>query len=300
LPVSRIAYVDGRYVPTRSAAVHIEDRGYQFADGVYEVCAVVNGVILDEKPHLDRLDRSLRELEITAPMGHAALGIVMRRVIARNRIRNGIIYLQITRGVARRDHPFPAFARPVLVMTSKSVDFSRIIERALNGVTVITVPDLRWARRDIKSTSLLPNVLAKQAAVEKGAGEAWQVDETGHVTEGSATNAWIVPREGLLVTRPLDNDILAGVTRKGMMEVARELGYRIEERSFTVAEAKKAREAFFTSTTNFAMPVISIDGDPVGTGKAGPIVRAILSAYWRKVIRETGLSTADVPALKKL
>ena len=298
--MSRIAYVDGRYVPARSAAVHIEDRGYQFADGVYEVCAVVNGVILDEEPHLDRLDRSLRELDISAPMGRPALGIVMRQMITRNRIRNGIIYLQVTRGVARRDHPFPAFTHPVMVMTAKSVDFSRIIERALKGVPVITVPDQRWTRCDIKSISLLPNVLAKQAAVEKGAGEAWQVDEAGHVTEGSSTNAWIMPREGLLVTRPLNNDILAGVTRKGMKEVARALGYRVEERSFTVTEAKNAREAFFTSTTNFAMPVVSIDGDPVGTGKPGPMVRDLLSAYWRNVIRETGVTTAQIPGLKKL
>lgn len=298
--MTRVAYVDGRYVPHRRAAVHIEDRGYQFADGVYEVCAVLNGVVTDETPHFDRLDRSLAELEIPAPMPRAALRVVMMETLRRNHIRNGIIYVQVTRGVARRDHPFPAFAHPVVVMTAKPVNFSNVINKALKGTAVITVPDQRWARCDIKSVSLLPNVLAKQAAVAAGAAEAWQVDDEGQVTEGSATNAWIIPREGLLVTRPVSNAILAGVTRLGLIQVARTLGYRVEERSFSVAEAKKAREAFFSSTTNFAMPVISIDGESVGTGKPGPNVRKLLAAYWRRMIDETGVSAADIPALEKL
>lgn len=298
--MTRVAYVDGRYVPHRRAAVHIEDRGYQFADGVYEVCAVLNGVVIDETPHFDRLDRSLGELSIQAPMSRAALRVVMRETLRRNHIRNGIIYIQVTRGVARRDHPFPAFAHPVVVMTAKPVNFSKVINKALEGATVITVPDQRWTRRDIKSVSLLPNVLAKQAAVEADAAEAWQVDGDGEVTEGSATNAWIIPREGLLVTRPVSNVILAGVTRKGLIEAARALGYRVEERSFSVAEAKKAREAFFSSTTNFAMPVVSIDGEAIGTGAPGPHVRKLLTAYWRRMIDETGVSAADIPALAKL
>lgn len=298
--MSRIAYVDGRYVPTRKAAVHIEDRGYQFADGVYEVCAVINGVIIDEDSHLDRLERSLGELQIAEPMGRGALKVVMRETLRRNRVRHGIIYIQVTRGVARRDHPFPTASHPVVVMTAKSMNFSKIIERAEVGVSVITVPDQRWARRDIKSVSLLPNVLAKQAARERDAFEAWQVDAEGHVTEGSATNAWIVPREGVLLTRPLGPDILAGVTRAGLIKAANRLGVRIEERSFTVSDAKKAREAFLSSTTNFAMPIVAIDGEPVGTGKPGPTVRALLKAYWQQLMEETGVTAADIPGLAKL
>jgi len=292
--------VDGRYVPLRQAAIHIEDRGYQFADGVYEVCAVVNGVILDMDAHLDRLDRSLHELRIRQPLERTALRVVMRETLRRNRIRHGIIYIQVTRGVARRDHPFPAASHPVVVMTARSVDFSRIIERAALGVPVITVPDQRWARRDIKSISLLPNVLAKQTAYEKGAYEAWLVDDDGHVTEGSSTNAWIVPTEGVLVTRPLGPDILAGVTRAGLVEVARKVGMRVEERTFTVTEAKKSREAFLSSTTNFAMPVVSVDGEPIGTGKPGSATRALLKGYWQRIMDETGVTASDIPGLAKL
>lgn len=295
--MSRIAYVDGQYLPHGQASVHIEDRGYQFADGVYEVCAIFNGRILDEAPHLDRLERSLAELRIPKPKTRAALTVVMREVVRRNRVRNGMIYIQVTRGAARRDHPFPAAARPTVVMTAHAIDFSKMIERSLSGVKVATQPDIRWGRCDIKSVALLPNILAKQAAREAGAFEAWLVDGDGYVTEGSSTNAWIVDADGTLITRPLTTDILPGITRQGLCGLLTGLGYKIEERPFTVAEAKNAREAFFTSTTAFAMPVIAIDDSPIGNGAPGLITQDLLQAYWQKVMSETGLRPGQIPGL---
>ncbi len=295
--MSRIAYVDGQYVPHRLAQVPIEDRGYQFADGVYEVCAVFNARILDEDPHLDRLERSLNEIRIPSPMPRKALSFAMAELVRRNRVRNGMIYLQVTRGVARRDHPFPKDARPMLVMTAKSMDFAQVIARAEKGVKVMTHADMRWSRCDVKTVGLLPNVLAKQAAREAGAYEAWLVDRDGYVTEGSSTNAWIVNGDGVLVTRPLANDILPGITRQGLIALARERQIRVEERPFTVDEALSAKEAFFTSTTAFAMPVVSIDGKTIGDGKPGPVTRRLISLYWEKVMAETGLRRSDLPAI---
>jgi D-alanine transaminase len=280
--MSRIAYVNGRYVPQHEAAVNVEDRGYQFADGVYEVIAVERGRLIDLEYHFERLDRSLRELRIRPPCDHAALAVVLREVLRRNRVADGIVYLQITRGVARRGHAFPAHARTALVVTAarKRPPSPAAFER---GMRVITAPDLRWKRPDIKTVSLLPNVLAKQQAVEAGAEEAWLVDGEGRVTEGSSTNAWIVVGPAEVVTRPLGNDVLAGVTRRTVIEVARDNNIRIVERSFTVEEAKRAREAFLTSTTSYVMPVVAIDGEAVGDGRPGPVTRLLLEAYRRRI-----------------
>ena len=276
--MSRVAYVAGRYLPHHSAAVHIEDRGYQFADGVYEVMAVVGGLPVDEGPHLIRLARSLAELQIATPMSNAALRVVMREVIRRNRVRDGIVYLQITRGVATRDHAFPAAARPVLVVTSRR---KRPADprAADDGIAVITIPDIRWQRCDIKSVALLPNVLGKQRAREAGAFEAWQVDREGRVTEGTSTNAWIVTSDDILVTRHADSAILNGVTRLAVLDIIRREGYGFVERPFTVAEAKSAREAFLTSTVVDLLPVVRIDGDPVGSGQPGPLSRKLRECY---------------------
>ncbi|MDA5194705.1 D-amino-acid transaminase [Govanella unica] len=294
--MSRIAYVNGQYVPHDQAVVHVEDRGYQFADGVYEVCAILNGRLLDEDPHLDRLARSLRELRIATPMARGPFRVIMRQMVTKNRIRNGLLYIQVTRGVARRDHPFPAEGtRPALVMTAKAMDFGKIIDRASSGIAVITQTDQRWARRDIKSIALLPNILAKQQAREAGAFEAWLVDGNGHVTEGSSTNAWIVTRDGVIVTRALGPDILPGITRLMLLEVIRDLGLKLEERSFTVAEAKDAREAFITSSTAFALPVVQIDGHPVGNGEPGLAAQDLIRAYWKKVMAETGVTRTHLP-----
>lgn len=276
--MSRIAYVNGSYVPHRRAAVHIEDRGYQFADGVYEVVGIIEGRLIDEELHLDRLDRSLGELGIRQPMSRASLRFVMAEMIRRNQLRNGMLYMQITRGVAPRDHVFPANAKPAIVMTARRLKPAdpKVVAR---GVDVVTAPDLRWKRCDIKSVSLLPNVLAKQAAKKKGAYEAWLVDDDGRVTEGSATNAWIITAKGVLVTHKPDVAILNGVTRRSVMGLAKKEGFKIEERNFSVKEALAAREAFITSTTNYVMPVVRIDGKPIGDGKPGAFSRRLREEY---------------------
>ena len=281
--MSRIAYVNGRYVPHAQAAVHVEDRGYQFADGVYEVCAIVAGRMIDEDAHLDRLDRSLSELRIPAPMGRAALKAVMREVVRRNRLADGLVYMQVTRGVARRDHPFPKGVKPALVITAKALSPAKLDAGAEAGVGVRTMADIRWGRCDIKTVGLLPNVLAKQAAREAGAYEAWLVDSEGNVTEGSSTNAWIVDGDGTLVTRPLANDILAGVTRRTLIATAKAAGIPVVERAFTVEEAKRAREAFITSATAYVTPVVRIDDCVVGNGKPGSVALRLRALYLETV-----------------
>lgn len=278
--MSRIAYVNGQYIPHGHAAVHIEDRGYQFADGVYEVCEVYHGRLVDETRHMDRLERSLSELEIDMPMGRKAFGVILREVVRRNRVKNGMVYLQVTRGVAKRDHVFPAEGTPpAVVVTSRPADTAKAEAQAKKGVNVITVPDNRWERVDIKSVSLLPNVLAKEAAKKVGAKEAWFVDADGFVTEGGSTNAWIVTMDGVLVTRPADFGILRGITRTVVLEVAAREGVRVEERKFTVAEAKAAREAFITAATTLVMPVVRIDDQSIGNGAPGSIATALRARF---------------------
>jgi D-alanine transaminase len=278
--LSRIAYVNGRYLPARAATVHIEDRGYQFSDGVYEVCEVRGGAIVDERRHMARLERSLAELRIRMPMSAKALGVVMRECVRRNRVREGIIYLQITRGVARRDHAFPpAATAPSVVVTARGLDFAGNERTAAEGITVVTVPDNRWERVDIKSISLLPNVLAKQAARDQGAKEAWFVDRNGHVTEGSSTNAWIVTKAGKVVTRQVDNGILRGITRTVLMDAIKAQGLELEERPFTAEEAYGAREAFVTSASQIVMPVVRIDDRPVGNGAPGLVATTLRAEF---------------------
>ena len=270
--MSRIAYVNGLYMPTRSAVVQIDDRGYQFADGVYEVCVVRDGRIIDEERHLKRLERSLGELSIRWPVTPSALAIVMREVIQRNRVRDGTVYIQVTRGVGPRNHVFtPETVCPSLVVTARSVDWAVADESAAKGIAVISTPDNRWERVDIKTISLLPNVLAKQKAKEAGAGEAWFVDSKGFVTEGASSNAWIVTMDGVLVTRDVDRGILRGVTRDVVLKMLERENLVFEERRFTIAEAQSAREAFITSAGNLVMPVIKIDGRIVGSGMPGEL-----------------------------
>jgi D-alanine transaminase len=281
--MSRIAYVNGRYLPHGEAAVSIEDRGYQFADGVYEVCEVRDGKLVDEPRHMARLDRSLTELRMVRPMSAKALARVLRETVRRNRVRDGIVYLQVTRGVAPRDFPFPATGtRPSIVVTARSHDRARLEKQAEGGIAVVTVPDVRWSRVDIKSVALLPNVLAKQAARDKGAREAWMVDAQGRITEGASSNAWIVTRDGVLVTRPLDTGILPGITRSVVIDELKARGLKVEERPFTVPEAYMAREAFVTSASQIVMPVVSIDGRPVGDGRPGPLTRSLRGAYHQR------------------
>ncbi len=274
----RIAYVNGFYVPHGEARVHIEDRGYQFADGIYEVCLVIDGRYWDLEGHLARMDRSLKALGIDAPMDRPSLEVVMRELLIRNRLKNALVYIQTTRGVALRNHAFPGVAVPALVMTAKRFNLDQSDAQAEKGVRVITTPDIRWGRVDIKSVSLLPNVLAKQAAAEVGASEAWLVRD-GKVTEGSSSNAWIVDADGALVTHPKSHEILGGITRETAIACAEELQIRVCERAFTVEEAQNATEAFITSATNLVTPVIEIDGVKIGAGAPGPVAKRLRAAY---------------------
>ena len=277
--MSRIAYVNGRYVPHRQASVHIEDRGYQFADGVYEVVAVSSGRLIDLGPHLDRLERSLSELSIAGRLSRRALEMVMCELVRRNGVVDGIVYVQMTRGVAPRDHAFPLQPRTQIVMTARRTrpqpgSFGE------DGIKVVSASDIRWERCDIKSIALLPNVLAKQSARKAGAYEAWFVGDGGTVTEGSSTNAWIVTRDGKLVTHSADKAILSGITRAAVIDIARAQGIELVERRFSLDEAKAAREAFITSTSALVLPVTQIDDTVVGNGKPGLLTSRLRAAYF--------------------
>ena len=286
--MSRIAYVNGRFVPRREASVHIEDRGYQFADAIYEVWAVFGGKLADPEGHFARLARSLGELGIAMPMERAALTLVLKETLRRNRVREGLLYLQVSRGVAPRDHAFPTRpTAPAIVITVNRVDREATEARAAKGVSVITTPENRWGRCDIKTVGLLSNALAKQAAREAGAAEAWYVDTLGFVTEGASSNAWIVDQDGTLRTRDTNANILRGVTRLSLLDVARNAGFRVNERPFTPDEAVTAREAFTTGAGALVLPVIAIDGRPVGTGAPGPV-----AARLRKLYIEHAIATA--------
>jgi D-alanine transaminase len=281
--MSRITYVNGAYVAHRQACVHVEDRGFQFADGVYEVVYVQGGRFVDAGLHLDRLDRSLRALRIEAPLGRAALLAVLGEVVRRSRRSHGLLYIQVTRGAARREHKFPPpGTRPSLVVTLRSAP---AFPKNLDGwsASAITVPDERWARCDIKSVSLLPNVLARQAASEAGALEAILVDAEGCITEGASTSVWIVDAAGTLRTRPLSAAILPGCTRAALMaELDGSIDF--EERAFTRAELREAREVFLTSATSFVKPVLAVDGETVGDGEVGPVARQLFALMARHVL----------------
>jgi D-alanine transaminase len=289
-PSGRIAYVDGRYLPHGAAAVHVEDRGLQFGDSIYEVFAVTGGRLLDEEPHLERLERSLREIGMDLPLARSALRVVMRETVRRNRLSYGLLYVQVTRGSHARDHIMPASPRPTVIMTARRLDPAAIETRRANGVAVVTRPDLRWGRCDIKTTALLPNVMAKTEARRAGAYEVWLVDREGMITEGASTNAWIVA-EGLVTTRSLSNSILAGVTRRTLLRAAERAGLKLTERAFTVAEARKAEEAFITSATGGVLPVVEVDGIKLGSGRPGPLTQRMHALY-----RDLAAAEAGIPA----
>jgi D-alanine transaminase len=278
--MGRIAYVNGRFVPHGEAVVHIEDRGYQFGDAIYEVWALFDGKLGDAEGHFARLERSLGELAIDMPMSRAALTLVLKETVRRNRVRDGLLYLQVSRGVARRDHAFPnPPVRPAVVMTVSATDRAAAEARAAKGVSVVTTPENRWGRCDIKTVNLIPNALAKQKARAVGAVEAWFVDELGFVTEGASSNAWIVDGEGRLRTRDTNANILRGVTRNSLLEVIRRDGLEVDERPFTPAEALAAKEAFITGAGTLVLPVIAVDGKPVGEGKPGPVAARLRRLY---------------------
>ena len=278
--MGRVAYVNGRFVPHAQATVHIEDRGYQLADAVYEVWALFDGKLADADGHFARLERSLSELAIAMPMSRRALTLVLREAVRRNRVRDGMVYLQVSRGVAPRDHAFPADpVRPAVVITVKAVDRAAVEAKAAKGVSVVTAPENRWGRCDIKTVGLLPNVLAKQKAKAAGAAEAWFVDDLGFVTEGASSNAWIVDADGRLRTRDTNANILRGITRRTLLDLIAREGLEVDERPFTPAEAAAAREAFITGAGALVLPVVAVDGEPIGNGAPGPLATRLRRLY---------------------
>jgi len=279
--MTRIAYVNGRYVRHADAKVHIEDRGYQFADGVYEVCEIRHGMIVDMTRHLDRLGRSLSELRIGWPLHRSALVRVIREVLKRNRVRNGLFYLQVTRGVAKRDHVFPhPDTKPSVVVTAKSTNPAIVAAKNANGIKAITVPENRWDRVDIKTVGLLSNALVRQQAKEAGAQEAIYVDADGTVKEGAATNVWMVDEDGTLLTRPAEHGILRGITRTTLMDVAEKLGINIREEAFSAEKMLASREVFITAATSICFPVVEIDGKPIANGHPGSVSQKIREAFF--------------------
>ena len=277
--MTRIAYVDGAYLPFDQAGVHIEDRGYQFADGVYEVFALIDGQMLDVEAHIERLNLSLQKINLASPVSKPALLIILKETIRANNIKDGLVYMQITRGRAARNHVYPATPQPVLSVTVRPINETHRRHVAEAGIKVISIEDQRWKRCDIKSISLLPNVMAKQAAVEAGAQEAWMIDGEGFVTEGASTTAWIVDKAGKLRTRPLANDILSGITRQMLLSLINELKLELDEVPFTLDEAYSSKEAFSTASSLIVMPVVDIDGHEIGNGKPGKITTQLLNNY---------------------
>lgn len=284
--MNRIVYVNGQFVPESEAHVSIFDRGFLFGDGVYEVSAVLGGGLVDNAAHLARLERSLGELGMDSPASSEEIVRVQKELVARNDLDEGIVYLQITRGPADRDFAYPAEPEPTLVMfTQKKALIDSPI--ATRGITVVTVPELRWQRRDVKTVGLLAASMAKQAALDAGADDAWMVED-GLVTEGSSNNAYIVTGGGAVVTRHLGNEILHGITRDAVLRLSREHQIAVEERPFTVEEAKRAAEAFITSASSFVIPVIGIDGKTIGDGTPGPITKRL-----REIYIESAKASAD-------
>lgn len=285
--MARVSYVNGEYVLHSEAVTHIEDRGYQFADGIYEYFAFYNHTLLDADLHFKRLERSLKELQIPMPMSVAALNLVIRELIDRNGKADGGLYLQVTRGVARRDHPFPKNLKPVLSMTVCSPKYAKPQE-IKNGVHAITYPDHRWHRRDIKSVSLLANIIAKNEASKQGVREAWLLLDDGKFTEGSVSNTYLVNNKGEIITHPADTHILGGVTRDVVLSLARANGIKVIEKAFTLADVKATSEAFITSTSANVLPVVKLDNITIGNGKPGPVTEKLKNLYHAHILTQTG------------
>ena len=282
--MSRIAYVNGRYVPHDQAEIPIDDRGYQFGDGIYEVVSVINGNLADQEWHIDRMVYSLGQMNIPMPVTIEALKIIIKNMIIMNKVKYGLVYFQVTRGVMKRDHAINALLKPQLVITAKTLP--KLKQQSIEPVDVITVPDQRWQRRDIKTIQLLPNCMAKSKAVEAGAYEAWMVDNEGFITEGASSNAWIVTKDGKLITRPATYEILSGITRKAILEIANQRNLEVVERPFTPEEVYEASEAFLTSATSVVTPVRSLNGKVISDGEVGAVSAAMRIAYYEKIEAE--------------
>ncbi len=280
--MSRFSYVNGSYCEHRDAFVHIEDRGYQFADGVYEVFAVINEKIVDFDGHLNRLFRSLNEISIKSPIVKESYLFHIRNLISKNKIKDGLIYLQISRGVAQRDFKFPKNVKPSIVITAKSISMDYYYSKFNKGIKVKTTEDLRWKRVDIKSLNLLPPVLAKQKAVENDCEEAWMIDSDGYVTEGSSSNAWILIKNKLITT-PATTSILKGITRTSLINALKKESIKLIEKRFNKDDIKTANEAFITSATQFVMPVVKVDNILIGSGKVGKYANIFKDAYMEAI-----------------
>jgi len=280
--MSRIVYVNGDFVPQEEAKISVFDRGFLFADGVYEVSTVLEGKLIDNSAHLARLRRSMAELNLPSPASDEEIEEIQVELVNRNNITDGMVYLQVTRGAAERDFVFPADPKPSLVMFSQTMNI-RENPKAKKGIAIVTVEDVRWKRRDIKTVSLLAQSMAKQAAVEAGADDAWMVED-GFVTEGSSNNAFIVTKDDKIITRNLGNHILKGITRQVVIELAKDKNLTIEERPFTVDEALDAKEAFVTSATTFVMPVVRIDDQPLGNGAPGILTTELRALYIKRAM----------------
>ncbi len=283
--MSRIVYVNGAYLPEEEAKISVFDRGFLFADGVYDVSSVLAGKLIDNASHMARLQRSLDELKMAPPLPLDEIPLIQREIVDRNALDQGTVYLQVTRGAADRDFPFPEGATSSLVIFSQE---RNLVEdpAAARGIAVITLPDIRWQRRDIKTVQLLAPALAKQAALDAGANDAWLVED-GHVTEGSSNNAYIVTLDGTIVTRALSNAILHGITRRAVLALAEREGLKVEERSFTPEEAYEAGEAFITSASTFVYPVVTIDGRILGNGVPGPVATKLRQLYIEMALAES-------------
>lgn len=281
----RTVYVNGHFVPEDEASVSIFDRGFLFGDAVYEVSAVINGKLLDNEAHMARLDRSLGQLDIPAPVPYTEIAELQRQLVDKNNLKEGLVYLQISRGPAERDFNYPADPKPSLVMFTQVKNLSQN-PKAETGIRIITCPDIRWQRRDIKTVNLLPASMTKQLATQAGADDAWMVED-GVITEGTSNNAFIIREPNILITRHLGNEILHGCTRRAVLALAKQEGLEIEERPFTVDEALAAAEAFSTSASNFVMPVVEINGQAIGSGKPGPYTQTLRELYIK-----TALETA--------
>lgn len=281
--MSRTVYVNGDYVPEEEAKISIFDRAFLFADGIYEVTAVLDGKLVDYDAHMERLHRSLKEIGMAQPISDAELRAMHEELARRNGITEGLIYMQITRGVAERDFSYPENAKQTIVAFTQ-VKALADTPKARAGLRIITIPDIRWQRRDIKSTGMLAQAMGKQAAKEAGVDDAWMVED-GHVTEGTSNTAFIVLDDNRLITRPLSNSILPGITRRTILRLAEAGEITIEERNFTVDEAKAASEAFITSASSFVMPVVEIDGAMVGGGQPGPVTRKLRELYLEEARR---------------
>tara|TARA_B100000029_G_scaffold516680_1_gene632676 strand:- start:15761 stop:16639 length:879 start_codon:yes stop_codon:yes gene_type:complete len=289
--MKNLTYLNNKFVEHSKAKISVEDRGFLFSDSIYELISVLNGELIDLKPHLNRLKSSLKKIKINYKVNQLKFQNVIKKLIKNNKIFNGYVYIQITRGVAERKHEFPLKYKPSVIIFTKNLNINNNIYK--KGIKIITIPDIRWLRRDIKTTSLLANVLSKQMAVEKNAFESWLIDD-GYITEGSASNAWIIKNSNTIITHPSNTKILKGVTRDTVIKILKKNNFKIKERAFNLIEAKNAKEAFLTSSTLSVLPVVKIDNYNISNGKPGDITKKIMFLYKNYISKNKNLISKEL------